>query len=60
MVAVGGGNFAPDVNSVLWYLWSMGPVKGIYFHCEKSGGRYFGREITLLSVLRTEFVVSPS
>ena len=44
----------------LRYFWSMVPVKYRYLHYEKSGYWYFGRAITGVLLISTEFGVSPS
>ena len=39
--------------------WSMGPIKYQYIHYEKAGDKFVGRSVTGISLLTTEFGVSP-
>ena len=37
----------------------MGPIKDIYIHYDKAGDQFMGHSVTGISLLTTEFVVSP-
>jgi hypothetical protein len=49
----------PAASTCIRAGWTMGKVKDIYMRYVVSGDQFVGRCLTLLSVLRTEFGVSP-
>ena len=59
-IVASGCTVSPPMDSIcLSFCWRMRPIKDQYIHYDKAGDQFVGRSVTGISLLMTEFGVSP-